>query len=68
MTNQPTHNIRLVAEGKYWGTLRMDDGRLVLDCQQRGRRVQFDLLGSIEHGRPVRQGDVLVRHGVDEEK
>lgn len=48
----------------------MDDGRLVLDCQQRGRRVQFDLLGSIEMGRPVavRQGDVLVRHCVEDEE
>lgn len=42
--------IRLTAEGKYWGTLRIDAGRLLLDCQRHGRQVQFDLLASVESG------------------
>lgn len=67
--SQSTHELRLTAEGKYWGTLEMRDGRLYLGCQHRGIRVQFDLLSSIEHGRPVavRRGEVVVRHVVDEE-
>jgi len=52
MIKQQTE-IRLTAEGKYWGTLRIERGRLLLDCQRHGRQVQFDLLASVERGQPV---------------
>lgn len=52
MTKQNT-TIRLTAQGKYWGTLRIEAGRLLLDCQRHGQQVQFDLLASVESGRPV---------------
>lgn len=47
------NSIRLVGGGKYWGTLRIESGRLLLDCQRHGRQVQFDLLASLERGQPV---------------
>ena len=52
MTQQNTI-IRLTAQGKYWGTLRLEQGRLLLDCQRHGQQVQFDLLASVESGRAV---------------
>jgi len=52
MTKQNTL-IRLTAQGKYWGTLRIEAGRLLLDCQRHGQQVQFDLLASVESGRAV---------------
>jgi len=65
MIKQQTE-IRLTAEGKYWGTLRIERGRLLLDCQRHGRQVQFDLLATVQHGQPVTGDDVLVRHCVVE--
>lgn len=53
MIQQSQSEIRLTAEGKYWGTLRIEGGRLLLDCQRHGRQVQFDLLASVERGQPV---------------
>jgi len=53
MIQQYRSEIRLTAEGKYWGTLRIERGRLLLDCQRHGRQVQFDLLASVERGQPV---------------
>lgn len=47
------NSIRLVGGGKYWGTLRIESGRLLLDCQRHGRQVQFDLLASVDRGQPV---------------
>lgn len=61
--SQPTTTIRLTAEGKYWGTLRIERGRLLLDCQRHGRQVQFDLLACVESGRPV-VGEVVQVVGV----
>lgn len=55
-----SNTIRLNAEGKYWGTLRIESGRLLLDCQRHGRHVQFDLLASIERGVAV-TGCAVVR-------
>ena len=52
ITNESA-GIRLVADGKYWGTLRILQGRLLLDCQRHGRQIQFDLLASVERGQPV---------------
>lgn len=52
MIKQQTE-IRLVASGKYWGTLRIDAGRLLLDCQRHGKLVQFDMLASVEQQRAV---------------
>ena len=52
-------SVRLTAEGKYWGTLRIVAGRLLLDCQRHGRQVQFDLLASVESGRPAVVGEVV---------
>ena len=66
MIKQQTE-IRLTAEGKYWGTLRIERGRLLLDCQRHGRQVQFDLLATVQHGQPVTGDDVLVRHCVEDE-
>jgi len=65
MTQKQQTEIRLTAEGKYWGTLRIERGRLLLDCQRHGRKVQFDLLASVQHGRSVQESDVLVRHCAD---
>jgi len=65
MIKQQTE-IRLVGEGKYWGTLRIEQGRLLLDCQRHGRQVQFDLLATVQRGQPVTGDDVLVRHCVDD--
>lgn len=68
MKNQQTLNsIRLVAHGKYWGTLRLNEGRLMLDCQRHGHRVEFDLLASVEQGQAVTGELVLVRHCVAED-
>lgn len=66
MTNQPLTEIRLVAQGKYWGTLRLSEGRLLLDCQRHGQQVQFDLLASVEQRRAVGGETVLVRHCVSD--
>ena len=59
MTKQFT-TIRLTAQGKYWGTLRIEAGRLLLDCQRHGQQVQFDLLASVERGEAV-TGCAVVR-------
>lgn len=50
---QKSTTIRLTAQGKYWGTLRIEAGRLLLDCQRHGQQVQFDLLASVESGAPA---------------
>lgn len=63
MTKQAATTIRLTAQGKYWGTLRIEAGRLLLDCQRHGQQVQFDLLASVERGMPV-VGDAVTSVGV----
>ena len=47
------NEIELNADGKYWGTLCIRDGRLLLNCRRRGYRVEFDLLASVEQRRAV---------------
>lgn len=66
MSKQTTTTIRLTAEGKYWGTLRIESGRLLLDCQRHGRQVQFDLLACVERGEAV-TGCVLYTVGASDE-
>lgn len=40
--------IELRANGRLWGTLHLQDGRLLLECRRQDRFVRFDLLASVE--------------------
>lgn len=51
--------IELRANGRLWGTLHLQDGRLLLECRRQDRFVRFDLLASVEKRRPIT--DEIVR-------